>query len=448
MVSIQMRSCGEDTSEIEVKPDGSWRVKGDNECRDLRQWHLPDGSLCLPDEGESKHKPEASKPIKQESTGLKLGIRKNSHGKWEVSKHEEMNTHSSGDRVQGNLENGGRKVIPMSSSATASGRDGEDPSVDQDVNGHFDLSISNGLELDSISLNLDPTFGLTTQNSVATKDAEVIVLSDSDDENAMMANGVIHTNGFMDNSVNYPVDPHGITGSYQDDPGLGVGGTSCLELFNPDAEYGLPLWPLSSTTQGVSNFQLFDSDGSGTDPLANPHLSTVNCPLSMNDYILAPDTAMNPATLMPDSTVDHSSNDLNDGLVDNPLAFCGKDPSLQLFLPTRPSDACGPTDSRNHQDIGNGIRSDDWISLRLGDGGGRSNGDLDSTNGLHNGQQPHSREVMETGLLLFYLQCSFASGVQKTEISSGNYGQMDLGCFPFTLLQEMQIVSVYRDRCF
>lgn len=405
-IANMMQSCGEDTTEIEVKPDGSWRVKSDNERRDLRQWHLPDGSLCRLDEAEIKNKPEASKPIKQEGTGLKLGIRKNSNGLWEVSKHEDTNTLSSSDRVPENLVNGGPNIIPMSSSATVSGRDGEDLSVNQDANGNFDLSVNNnGLELDSMTLNLDPTYGLTTQNPLsAAKDPDVIVLSDSDEENDMMVHEVIHSNGLMDNGVNFPVDPHGITGTYQVDPGVGIGGSSCLDLFAPANEFAaanefasanefaLPLWQLPTTTQGASSFQLFGSDGDGSDTLANPHLNAVNCSTSMNGYMFASEAAMSHAALVPDSSVGQLSNDLNDGLVDNPLAFGGEDPSLQIFLPTRPSDACGPTDARNQQDMGNGLRGEDWISLRLGDGGGRTLGDSGAMNGLHIGQQPHSGE--------------------------------------------------------
>ncbi|KAG5598977.1 hypothetical protein H5410_030347 [Solanum commersonii] len=37
-VTSQMQTCGELATEIEVKPDGSWRAKAEG---DLRQWHLP-----------------------------------------------------------------------------------------------------------------------------------------------------------------------------------------------------------------------------------------------------------------------------------------------------------------------------------------------------------------------------------------------------------------------
>nr|CAB3463760.1 unnamed protein product [Digitaria exilis] len=41
-----LRNCNEDVNELDVKPDGSWRVKGDAAPRELCQWHMPDGTLC------------------------------------------------------------------------------------------------------------------------------------------------------------------------------------------------------------------------------------------------------------------------------------------------------------------------------------------------------------------------------------------------------------------
>ncbi|KAJ4725993.1 E3 SUMO-protein ligase SIZ1 [Melia azedarach] len=194
-ITSKMRNCGEDITEIEVKPDGSWRVKTRSESErrevvDLAFWHFPDGSLCAPTGGEDKPKVEISKQVKQEGVseghvGLKLGIRKNRNGLWEVSKPEDMNT-SSGNRLQERFEIHEPKVIPMSSSATGSGRDGEDPSVNQDGGGTFDFA-NNGIELDSMSLNVDPMYGFADKNpSAAVGNAEVIVLSDSEDENDIL----------------------------------------------------------------------------------------------------------------------------------------------------------------------------------------------------------------------------------------------------------------------
>ncbi|KAI3891336.1 hypothetical protein MKW92_041673 [Papaver armeniacum] len=42
-----MGRCGEDVTEIDVKPDGSWRAKNDKEYLELTQWHFPNGSLCI-----------------------------------------------------------------------------------------------------------------------------------------------------------------------------------------------------------------------------------------------------------------------------------------------------------------------------------------------------------------------------------------------------------------
>ncbi|VAH92676.1 unnamed protein product [Triticum turgidum subsp. durum] len=46
-ITSLIKSCGDDLSEIDVKPDGSWRAKGGAELKDLMQWHLPDGTLCM-----------------------------------------------------------------------------------------------------------------------------------------------------------------------------------------------------------------------------------------------------------------------------------------------------------------------------------------------------------------------------------------------------------------
>ncbi|KAL9240994.1 hypothetical protein vseg_015154 [Gypsophila vaccaria] len=394
-IATMMQSCGEDTTEIEVKPDGSWRVKGDCERRDLMQWHLPDGSLCLPNEGESKHKAEASKSVKQDGGSLKLGIRKNSNGVWEVSKHGDGNTFSSSERVPMNLGNGDLKVIPMSSSATGSGRDAEDRSVNQDGNNNFDWAANNGVELDSMSLHLEPLHELTTQNGPASaKDADVIVLSDSDEENNMVTHGAVNSNDLFDNGYNYAVGSHGISGSYQSEPGLGIGGSSCLDLFNQaDDEFGLPpMWQLPSSTQPLSSFQLFGSDIDGSDTLANTNLSSVNCPTLMNGYMLAPENTLNSGDLVPSISIPHSNNDLNNGLMDNPLAFGGEDPSLQIFLPTRPSDISGPTEARNQQDVENGLHNDDWISLRLGDSFDATHAVAGSMKSVNFGLQSHHTE--------------------------------------------------------
>ncbi|KAJ6984204.1 E3 SUMO-protein ligase SIZ1-like isoform X1 [Populus alba x Populus x berolinensis] len=401
-ITSKMRHCVEDITEIEVKPDGSWRVKTKTEsdhrdAGELGQWHNPDSTLCVPYTGELKSKVEM-KQIKQEGgsegnagASLKLGIRKNRNGFWEVSKPDDMNTSSSG-RLQENFEHHEQKVIPMSSSATGSGRDGEDPSVNQDTGENFDFT-SNGMELDSLSLNVFPTYGFTDQNlSAPVGNAEVIVLSDSDDENdILISSGSVYKsnqNGVATISVPSPE----IADHFLEDPTLGTGGNSCLGLFNAD-EYGMPLWPpLPPGNQAGPGFQLFNSDVS--DALVDLPHDPINCPSSMDGYTLAPETVMRSTCLIPDSSIGRSDTDVNDGLVDNPLAFGREDPSLQIFLPTGPSDASMQSDMRDQADVSNGVRTDDWISLRLGGGGATGNhGEaVPSTNRLNSRQQMLSRE--------------------------------------------------------
>ncbi|XP_024454502.1 E3 SUMO-protein ligase SIZ1 isoform X3 [Populus trichocarpa] len=397
-ITSKMTHCSEDITEIEVKPDGSWRVKTKTEAerRDvggLAQWHNPDSTPCFPDGGEIKPKVEIVKQIRQEGisegnagTGLKLGIRKNRNGIWEVSKPEDMNTFSSG-RLQENFEHHEQKVIPMSSSATGSGRDGEDQSVNQDAGGNYDFT-NNGMELDSLSLNVYTTYGFTDQNlPVPLGNAEVIVLSDSDDDNDILISpGSVYKSNQNDGDATFSVPSPGIADPFPEDPTLVTGANSCLGLFNANDEYGMPLWSLPSGNQAGPGFQLFNSDVS--DALVDLPHGSVNCPLSMNGYTLAPETVMGSTCLIPDSSLGRSEMDVNDGLLDNPLAFGGEDPSLQIFLPTGPSDASMHSDMRDQVDVSNGVRSEDWISLRLGGSATSNHGDLvPPTNGLNSRQQ-------------------------------------------------------------
>ncbi|XVE79080.1 hypothetical protein DITRI_Ditri14bG0028700 [Diplodiscus trichospermus] len=399
-ITSKMRNCGEDITEIEVKPDGSWRAKAksENECRelgDLAQWHFPDGTLCGSGSAEVRPTAESSKQIKLEGsleghTGLKLGIRKNRNGLWEVSKPEDMNT-SSGSRLQESFENYEQKIIPMSSSATGSGKDGEDPSVNEDGGGTFDFT-SNGIELDSMPLNIDSTYEFSDQNpSALARNTEVIVLSDSDEENEIL---ISSATAFKDSNneaggLNFPVAPPGISHPYSEDPSLGPAGN--LGLFAANDEFDMPLWTLPPGTQEGSGFQLFNADTDVSDALADLQHSSLNCPSSINGYTLAPETTMGSATLLPgSSSIGQSDMDINDGLVGNTL-FAGEDPSLQIFLPTCPSGASARSDLRDQADVSNGFRNDDWISLRLG-GDASGHGDSATVNGLNSRQQIPSRE--------------------------------------------------------
>uniref|UniRef100_A0A0V0IXN1 Putative E3 SUMO-protein ligase SIZ1-like n=1 Tax=Solanum chacoense TaxID=4108 RepID=A0A0V0IXN1_SOLCH len=400
-ITSQLQTCGEEVSEIEVKPNGSWRAKAEGDRRsigDLGRWHLPDGTLIESQDIESKPKPGILKHVIQEggseSCGLKVGLKKNRNGLWEINKPEDMQTFPQGDGVRENVENHVQNIIPMSSSATVSGKEGEDPSVNQDGLINFDFP-TNGFELETISPNFAPAYGCNDRNPPApARGAEVIVLSDSDEENGpFISSASIYNN----NHTNAPVvsfagRPKGISASCHDNRTLVNDGNSCLGLFNSnDDEFGMNLWSLPSGTQGGPGFQLFSSDADVSGSLVDVQHESINCTSSTSGYGLAADTGIGSASLLPETYTDRPNADINDSLVDNPLGFSGNDPSLQIFLPTRPSDTSVEA-TRDQPDVSNGVGTEDWISLRLGGDGGVP-GDSAVANGLSSGQQVQAKDT-------------------------------------------------------
>ncbi|CAM8898029.1 unnamed protein product [Rhodiola kirilowii] len=361
-ITSKMIYCGEDVTEIEVKPDGSWRVKtsSETELRDLGDlilWHFPDGSLCPPPE-DPKPKMEPMKQVKQEgisegSTSLKL--KKNRNGFWEVKKPDVINNPSSGYRLP---QNGEPRGIPMSSSATGSGRDRDDLSVNQDGMGNFDISANNRVDYGSSSMREEPA--RATQAN-----ADVIVLSDSEDDVPMVPSGPAFRNNLNDTSgVNFTGHHSAILDPYPGDSLMGTDGNSSLGLFSSNAdEFVMPMGYLPPE-RAIPGFQSFELDSAPND-LLDLQRTSLNNTSSVNDYIMNPATTTS-TFLFPDSNEGRTPTDINDGF--NPLAFGGDDPSLQIFLPTRPSGALVHSDLRDHQDLANGVHTDDWISLRLGGG--------------------------------------------------------------------------------
>ncbi|KAL8516075.1 hypothetical protein ACS0TY_014669 [Phlomoides rotata] len=337
-ITSKMLDSGEDVSDIEVRPDGSWRAKVEGDRKTLGElglWHSPDGTICASTEAEPKLKSIKLETGSDSHPALKLGIRKNQNGHWVVNRSGDNRGISPANRFQNNLDSNGQNIIPMSSSPTGSGT-GEDVSVNQDGGGSLDFSTVNGTEYESTPKAFNEPFATAPAG-----DAEVIVISDSEEETVpLMSSEVVYKNNGPDTSgIQFSAPQHGIPDSYYEDPALGNGANSCLNLYNTnDDDYGL--WTLPSGGQGVSSFQLFGSE-----------------------------TALESAALVPKSTAQHSN--MNADLVDNSVAFSGNDPSLQLFLPTRPSADASTvqTELRVNAEVSSAVRTD-WISLRLGDGDG------------------------------------------------------------------------------
>lgn len=274
--------------------------------------------------------------------------------------------------------------MPLSVSATGSYGDGEDVSVNQEGRRHFDFS-SNGQELDPVNFSI---YGVGDRISlVPSKDAGVIVLSDSEeDNNITLPEAAYDTGPPSGNGIPFTETDPGAQDSYLVDAGPGSG---CLGLFGSSDDFEMPLWPLPACSQTGSGFQLFSTDANISDTMVDVNRSSLGCP-PMNGYGLAADGAIGTAPQAEDfparhpsahahhnhhheslhqsrmdSSASHSNADANGSLVDNPLAFAGDDPSLQIFLPTQPAGILQP-DLTQDVDMANGIQTDDWISLRLG----------------------------------------------------------------------------------
>ncbi|KAL3365332.1 hypothetical protein AABB24_010466 [Solanum stoloniferum] len=385
-ITSQLQTCGEEVSEIEVKPNGSWRAKAEGDRRsigDLGRWHLPDGTLIESQDIESKPKPGILKHVIQEggseSCGLKVGLKKNRNGLWEINKPEDMQTFPQGDGVRENVENHVQNIIPMSSSATVSGKEGEDPSVNQDGLVNFDFP-TNGFELETISPNFAPAYGCNDRNPPApARGAEVIVLSDSDEENEpFISSASIYNN----NHTNAPVvsfagRPKGISASCHDNRTLVNDGNSCLGLFNAnDNEFVMNMWPLPTVNQEGPSFQLFGSA---------MHQGSINRASSTNGYSLAADTGIGSCTLLPESSVDHMNAVMNDGLNNNTVLCDGIQGSLHIFLPL-PLNVSVEADVRQ-PGVSTGVHTEDWVSLRLGAGGGSA-----VANGLNSGKPLQTKD--------------------------------------------------------
>ncbi|VFQ96612.1 unnamed protein product [Cuscuta campestris] len=333
-ITSKLRNCGETVTEIEVKQDGTWRAKveGDqSSLGDLAQWHLPNGNLCISSNAESnKTKSEVLKPqVKQEGSSndhgsLKVGLKKNPNGVWQISKPVD--------------------IIQMSSSDTGSGK-GEDASVNQGVIRNLESSINNGVECESVPLG----------------NAEFIILSDSDEENELLM-----IPGNEDASLS--IQQRGIPDSNDDGPTIRSSGIGIFNntAANSNNDVGWDTCSSPNNIQGVDmGFQLFCSNADDAAVQHNP----------INGYGLSTD--LGSIGVATESSIDHSNANISDS-----LSFGAADPSLQIFLPTRPSDASSIVDP-NERDVTYGAQTEDWFSLALGSRGDEATANPIAVNGLN-----------------------------------------------------------------
>ena len=351
----QLRNCDEEINEVEVKPDGSWRTKSEGESKAFGQWHLPDGSLQVFTHNEPK--PDSSDLPQQsnkEATGIRLGIRKNHNGLWEVSKPA---VSSSGNNPTNTFDPKREKPAPWSQSASVSFGDGDDSSVNEEGRRHFGFSV-NGQDLDPMNLSI--------YSPAPAQSEDVIVLSDSEEDNLGMP--WLSNHGMLPEAVDRI--PFAETDDGGHDPLVDNGpGSSNVGLFGGGDDFGIPLWP-----QPGSGFQLFNSEANiqennslvcsqvnGFDSADVPVPVTEDFPTTHpNTHEHHQHDSLN------QSRIALSRAEVNGSQVNNPLGFAGDDPSLQIFLPVTESAGMIQPELTQEVDLGNGIPTDDWISLRLG----------------------------------------------------------------------------------
>jgi E3 SUMO-protein ligase PIAS1 len=233
----QIQSCEDDVCEIDVKPDGSWRVKGGAKLKDLARWHLPDGTLCVatsigsrPNTDIVKEEIKEVSPSEQLGCRIKLGIRKNNNGKWEITKRGDVNSMPSSDNDQSeNFENGNS----VSSTSNIDLENTEDSEPGQCVH---DLDSS------PVDEHVPPV----------PIEQDIIVLSDSDDDDDNVM--VLSSNALNCNSADYtgdpfPPNPPKTSGTSKEQPDGAPVEASFLMLTEDFEELGLPFWGYPSNPQ-------------------------------------------------------------------------------------------------------------------------------------------------------------------------------------------------------
>ena len=339
---MQVQGCSEDVTEIDVKPDGSWRVKGVSDIK-LSQWHLPDGSLCnmkqdtKPVTGDANQFKEGDSYDGSESSKIGSKGYLDLNGLWEISKADDI-----------------KPSMPMSSSHTGICRDGDYLSVSE-CSTHFGLSSIHGHELDSFPDKLGQMYRDDERPQKQLEDADVIVLSDSDEENAVTVSPPAAYNDV--GGLGFTSATPGVPENYQE--GGDVGGSG-LGLFNHNSDiFGNNSWSMLSCTQPEQGFHLF-----GTDTLvdsrnlsdAAPNAYTLDCNAGSSDTFMVQDL----------STCEARTR----SFVDNLLPCDDDDSSLRIFLPSQPSSVPLQEERNEGDDMSNGVQPDDWISLTLAAGGG------------------------------------------------------------------------------
>ncbi|KAH9325719.1 hypothetical protein KI387_005897, partial [Taxus chinensis] len=395
-IASVMKGYPEDVSEVEVKPDGSWRPKQEGEAKYREKWYLADGSFHILNE-DTKSKPKTSNLVKQEDhlaeacMTLKIGMKRNHDGVWELNGAKD-NVISS-NSFNKNKKQKSKKFLQCNS-PTANNRNHEDPRVNQEASENLDILVDNDPDFASASLGLVLPLSPVVKNvsSELQKECEVIVLSDSEEEfedELKIGSSAASAFAGSDNpaqggcdrrnsSENLPeealISCNSIPFVTSSSPVLNTVpfSVNCpLDLFGVDAfEFDPPNWSPKSQN---GPFQLFGMDTSAPEPTANSqHISVVRS-TSVTGYNVALQEQIRKSSVSripdyarsPDSGQNYSNTEVSGTPAENLSSTDNGDASLQLFLSPQP-DPTSVQDDPSEPIVCSDTFQTNWISLTLG----------------------------------------------------------------------------------
>jgi E3 SUMO-protein ligase PIAS1 len=193
ILSIQMKHMGEDITEVEMKDDGSWRPKLEGEARLQEPWRTPQGSFVIAANGSNHYKPVSWQPplmpvkveeglSSHEQASLKLGMKRMHDGVWAINgfKHPNGWADAGPSKRLKPVAN-----ISRSTDVNEEQEDG-DRSVNQEASEKAAVYSDDGDEVAFPVKMGDGSTGMwqSTGGDVENGDTDVIVLSDTDEEEA------------------------------------------------------------------------------------------------------------------------------------------------------------------------------------------------------------------------------------------------------------------------
>ncbi|KAL9255988.1 E3 SUMO-protein ligase SIZ1-like protein, partial [Drosera capensis] len=285
-VVTMMQNVGEEITEIDVKPDGCWRVRKASEFMDLAAWHHPDGTTVLSSSVSSKLDEQEAR---SKDSSLRLGIQN----------HNDLS------------ENLDQKVITMSSSDSGDDLENEAASINQNCSEQIGNLGNNANEVDSMLHNGCP---MRRADNRSCGVPDVIVLSDSEDEVSLVYPESMSA-AVLDPDEKFSI-PHQIPDA------------SCIKKND---DYLMVELLHTASVHSEPFFRLSDIDTNDSGAVVDVEPISVTCS-SSNSGSLSLMFDVNPGGPVPNSSLSHHDAASHSGLVNNHLDYVEENLSLQRSL--------------------------------------------------------------------------------------------------------------------